>query len=1037
MRAERKLATVLFADLTGSTEFGASQDPERTRATLERFYDAMADEIAGAGGTIEKFAGDAVMAAFGVPVAQEDHVERALHAALAMRRRLEELFGDELTLRVGINCGELVVGQAREGSSFVTGDAVNVAARLEQIADPGDILVGEAAASIVAAAFEFEGPQTLAAKGKPGGIACRKLVRELSLMRPRGVPGLRSAFVGRDSEVVTMQEAYERCTAEGRPQLITVMGEAGVGKTRLVRELWQWLGQNAPGSLRRTGRCPPHGHAVTYQPLAEILKEHFGILDSDPPERILTLLGKSEILALALGLDVAGELHPIVARDRLHDAWIELARELASDRPLVVLVEDLHWAEEPVVELLERMPLEIDAPVLLVGTARPEFLERSPTWGRGRAPSDWIWLEPLAVDEVGRLLDEAAEEQAPPPVHDFLGQAEGNPLFLEELLATLIECGALRPGEGWNSALVPKDAGVPASVQSVLAARIDLLPEAEKSALQAAAVIGRVFWPTAVRRLRGGDPDFRLLEQRDFIRRRTGSSLEGEREFTFKHAITREVAHGSLTIRDRARLHAGFASWLEERGSGRDEHAPLLALHYAEAIRRENEDLAWGDEPGQLQELRPKALAWLRRAAELARRRYEVEEALALLGQALELADDDRTRIDIQREIAWTHVLRYDPQGLRAALESALALGPDETVAGEINAQLAFYAIARPYMWRELPSRELSEEWLAKALELANPGTEARAYAVLAQAFGDPGTGTEADEAHAIGEALGTPRLVVLACEAKALAASEARRYADACAWANRALEADSPLDDPGLQAHQYWNAAFIHLHAGRLREARSLVDAYGRLSSSLTAHDRVHAVALLVLLESILGNWQELVELAKRAEAVTAANEDFPCSFNWRNLLVCALGPAHVGSEGEARRLEELGRATALVAGPPEREPALLRLALRRGDLAEAGGILKALPLTGDPFGVDAAAARLDALVALGETARVEDEDEPHLEQTSYTRPFALRALGVVRGDASLLDQAASRFEEMGLQWRADETRTLRDRSFGQRTNR
>ena len=212
---ERKLATVLFADLVGSTELADSQDPERTRALLNRFYDAMAAEIADAGGTVEKFVGDAVMAAFGAPAAQEDHAERALHAALSMQRRLEELFGDALSLRIGVNTGDVVVGQPRVGSSFVTGDAVNVAARLEQAAEPGEILVGERTAAAVRGAFELDEPATVAAKGKAGGVACRRLVRALSLMRPRGVGGLRHAFVGRERELEALQQAYGRTVARG------------------------------------------------------------------------------------------------------------------------------------------------------------------------------------------------------------------------------------------------------------------------------------------------------------------------------------------------------------------------------------------------------------------------------------------------------------------------------------------------------------------------------------------------------------------------------------------------------------------------------------------------------------------------------------------------------------------------------------------------------------------------------------------------------------------------------------------------------
>src|SRR5436853_7664111 len=261
---ERKLATIVFADLVGSTALGGSQDPERTRALLDRFYDAMAAEIESAGGTVEKFIGDAVLASFGAPAALEDHAERALHAALGMQRRLRELFGDRLALRIGVNTGEVVVGRPREGSSFVTGDAVNVGARLEQAAGPGEILVGERTAGAARGAFELAEPLTVEAKGKPEGVVAQRLVRALSLMRPRGVGGLRTVFVGRDAELERLRESYGRAVAEGRPQLVAIAGDAGVGKSRLVRELWVWLAEQEPQPLQRTGRCLAYGYGIAY-----------------------------------------------------------------------------------------------------------------------------------------------------------------------------------------------------------------------------------------------------------------------------------------------------------------------------------------------------------------------------------------------------------------------------------------------------------------------------------------------------------------------------------------------------------------------------------------------------------------------------------------------------------------------------------------------------------------------------------------------------------------------------------------------------
>src|SRR5438445_2440407 len=258
---ERKLATVLFADLVGSTALASEQDPERTRARLERFYDAMAAEVEQAGGTVEKFAGDAVMAAFGAPSALEDHAERALHAALAMRRRLDELFAGELQLRVGVNTGEVVTGSPRAGGSFVSGDAVNVAARLEQAAASGEILVGERTAAAVQGAFELGEVRTVEAKGKPAGVEARPLLRALALMRPRGFGGLDRVFVGREAELAELQAAYERAVASRQPVLVTLSGDAGVGKTTLVRELWEWLGSRSPEPPRRTGRCLAYGLA--------------------------------------------------------------------------------------------------------------------------------------------------------------------------------------------------------------------------------------------------------------------------------------------------------------------------------------------------------------------------------------------------------------------------------------------------------------------------------------------------------------------------------------------------------------------------------------------------------------------------------------------------------------------------------------------------------------------------------------------------------------------------------------------------------
>ncbi|HEX3220038.1 MAG TPA: adenylate/guanylate cyclase domain-containing protein, partial [Candidatus Limnocylindria bacterium] len=244
---ERKLATVLFADLVGSTSMAdAEDDPERTRQMLNRFYDAMTDVVERHGGTVEKFAGDAVMAAFGAPAALEDHAERALHASLAMHERLQDLFGGTLALRIGVNTGEVIVGRPREGSSFVTGDAVNVAARLEQAAGPGETIAGERTVTAAQGAFEFADPTLVEAKGKPAGVPARRVLRALSTMRTRGLRGMPSVFIGRQSELAAVRDRYITVAASGVPHLVCIFGDAGVGKTRLMRELWDWLSEQTP-----------------------------------------------------------------------------------------------------------------------------------------------------------------------------------------------------------------------------------------------------------------------------------------------------------------------------------------------------------------------------------------------------------------------------------------------------------------------------------------------------------------------------------------------------------------------------------------------------------------------------------------------------------------------------------------------------------------------------------------------------------------------------------------------------------------------
>jgi class 3 adenylate cyclase len=1017
VEAERKLATVLFADLVGSTSLGERQDPERTRLLLERFYDAMAAEIEGAGGTVEKYAGDAVMAAFGVPEAHEDHAERALHAALAMQRRLTELFGDALSLRIGVDTGEVVTGPARAGSSFVSGDTVNVAARLEQAAAPGEIVVGERTAEAVRGAFELGEPVEVEAKGKSHPVTARRLERALTLTRPRGVrSGLRT-FVGRTTETELMRATYLHTCEHSEPYFLTLMGDAGVGKSTLLREFSSWLAQRPSQPLLRTGRCLAYGN-VTYWALGEIIRAQFGIQESDSPEAEQARLGNRQILGLALGLDVAGDLHPLAARDRLQEAWVELLSELAAERPVVVYVEDLHWAEEPLLDLLERAVRDVRGPLFMVGTARPELLDRRPAWGGGRRNVSLVWLGALSATESATMLDELVSERLPAEARRALvDRAEGNPFFLEELLTAYLDAGSLAKA-------------LPDSVHAILSARVDRLSTADKSGLQAAAVVGRTFWSDPVFELTGGaEVDWPLLEDRDFIRRSPSSSELWGAEYGFKHALTREVVYGSVPKARRARLHAALAEWLERTGGGRDEHVALLAHHYAQAASPADADLAWADEPVRLDDLRARGVRWLRRAAELAMRRYDLDEAIAHLSRALELCEPEQ-RGELWQLIGQASALNFDGEQFLLAMKRALELTEEPQARSELLSDLAFQASVRSGMWTRRPEHEEVEGWIREALELAEPDSSTRARALVARAYWNPGDEREAArEGSELAERTGTVILRSYAWGARASTAFAARDYEESFGWANRRLAVAGEIGDPDHITEIYEEVVPPAALLGRFDEALEAVARHAEMSERLTPHHRIHSVAMELEVKELTGEWASIRELTPAVEQAVTENLRTPCIRNSRSLLVEAVAHAYGGADAESRRLEE--RAVEIAAegfglrlfGPR------VRLALLRGDLDVVDELLGTdVPWRGHDWMVTSTTltSRFDALLALGRRDAIETEAQPLADSPSVLRPFALRALALAREDETLLARALEGFEAYGLAWHAEETRKL-----------
>jgi class 3 adenylate cyclase/tetratricopeptide (TPR) repeat protein len=1001
---ERKLATALFADLVDSTGLG-EQDPERTRALLERFYDAMAAEIAAAGGTVEKFAGDAVMAVFGAPAAQEDHAERALHAALSMQRRLSELFGSTLQLRIGVNTGEVVVGEPRVGSSFVTGDAVNVANRLEQAASAGEVLAGERTVASARGAFEFSEQRGVDAKGKSEPIACRSVLRSLTLMRPRGLVALPGAFVGRESELDLLKATYRRSVDLATPHLVTILGDAGVGKTRLVRELWQWLAEQETAPRLRTGRCLPYGHAA-YWAMGEVLKEEFDIRESDPQETVAQRLGDRPVLGLALGREASPESHPAAVREQLYSAFVSFFEELARDRPAIVLVEDLHWAEEPLLDLLERVVREVRGPLTVIATSRPELVATRPGWSAGSRNASSIWLEPLAARDATRMV-----EELPPRMRELVvTRAEGNPFFVEELVSALVDRGTLvRAPGGWQLDGDANWEDVPDTVQALLAARIDLLDDDAKEALQAAAVIGRAFWVRPLESLLGRTPALPALENRDFVTRRSSSSMEGDVEYAFRHALTREVAYASLPKARRAHLHARFADWLEEAGGGRDEHAQLLAHHFAEAVRPEDADLAWAGDEETPARLRGQALRWLKRAGALAISRYELEDGVELLERAVSLDPPEEELVGIWRDIGRAQALRYDGNAFRLAMERLLELTEDGPERAATFAELAYQTSFRAGMFRQSPDGASVERWIDTALELGEPDSATYAKALIARVhWRNQGVVDQAFEAQAIVERIGDPALLSTAARGVGYACLNDGRYADALEWTQRSIDL-----------------------LGRVDDARRFARVHDEVVQPLTTHHRAHGISLLLELGDIFGEWESVLDLRVRTEEAIAANVKTPCGRHMRNFYIQAVAHESVGRRRDARRFEQL--AEELVRDLEGRDLSTLRarLALARGDPQRALETIRD-PTTSQQhlwwwFRLPAFTVYLDVQAMTGARNEVERVAELALGAGNVLlHPFAERALGQVRGDPDLIRRAAERFRAMGLYSRSQETAAL-----------
>ncbi len=744
-----------------------------------------------------------------------------------------------------------------------------------------------------------------------------------------------------------------------------------------------------------------------------MLRQELGLRQEDTAEHVLERLAGREILGLTLGLDVVGDLEPRAALMRLQDEWVRLISEVGARGPAVVVIDDVHWAAEPLVEVLERVLAQAHGPVLLLATTRPD---------RPALPAgDVLSLERLGDEEMAQLVEAALggglDQRA---LELVLGHAEGNPFFAEEVLADLRDRGLLERRAGdWSLRADGVDLGIPDSVHGLLAARIDLLPAEAKAALQAAAVIGRSFTPGGLAALTGSSAEVRTLVERGFVR-------PTDPELVFKHALTRDVAYGSLPKARRAHLHAAFARWLEA-DDATDARAGVLAHHYSEAVASDIADLAWRDRADERGQLEAAALRWLRRAAALSLTRFDLDDALAQLHRAAELAPADA---DVWHAIGRVNALRFDGEAMWPAMERAIALTSDTEGLAELYAELAFESTMRGGMWKRPFDHGLSESWLARALELAAIGGHAQARALVAKASWEDDAEV-ADEAVALAEQLGDPVLLSYAYWARSGAAFVASDFHEADRWAQRRFGLLDRLSDPDKVAHIQYYGATAALAAGRPDEAEALVRRHDIVASRLSPHHEVHALGVSLFVEEALGHWAEVRRIQDRVERAVAANQGTPCVLNARTLFSCAVACAELGLDAEARRLE----AAAIEQGFQDGgmgfwlDPPPAHLALLRGDLDRVDALLQASAATwhwSSDGSLYALATKLDALMALGRIDEAEQTAAGLLEPGTYLEPFALRTLGAARSDRALTEQAIERFQAMGLGWHAERTRAL-----------
>jgi class 3 adenylate cyclase len=910
MAEERRLVTILFSDVAGSTALGEELDPEDLRALLGLYYAIAKDVIAEHGGTLEKFIGDAVMAVFGLPQAHGDDAVRAIAAAEQLRDRIraEPRLRDRLPIRIGLNTGEVVATRDARSSDFlITGDAVNSAARLQQLADAWTIVCGERTARAAAAQFTFAPVAEVVAKGKRAPLRAFRLEGRAT-SRPR----VRIPLFGRAGDLAQLDLAANRVLDDKRPFLVSIIAPAGTGKSRLLEEFLDHLASRAPDARVAIAQCLPYGQRLTYWPLRAVLYRLIGVGEDAAPGDVRGAIGAwlstnevadAEAVTSLLAATVGAGEQGVVDRAALFAAWRTVIEVAARIGPLVVVFEDLHWSSDSLLDLVEFvMQPRAGTPVLMIALTRPELLDRRTTWGGGKRNHLALSLEPLADDAIEQLVEHLLESREPDLVERIVARAEGNPFYAGELVRAYLDRGGTVEG-------------LPDTVQATVLARLDALSEDERRVIQIGSIFGRAFRASGVEAIAPELADrvegiCEALIEKDLVR------PSGADSNTFRHILIREVAYQTLPRAARQRLHSAAAAWIEERAAGHEDAvAELIALHYLEAatLAQASRAVAPGDT-----EVSRRAVRWLVRAADAALASAANGEAARHLRAAIELAEPAEL-VDLYERLGDSFPdAGQSVEGYRAALARTSDDDPDRALR-----LLGAILVSLTRMTGAIGDRPAEEE--LDALRARGAALLERAAQPLAKArfhIGEgfygfwisstrPATAAEIDasEAHAR-EGLAIARSIddvgLQSAALDALSSAEIHRgdWAAARKTARSRLELGDRLDLTE-RMDTYSMVAWSSVQLGDLDEAASV----SREGLSLVQPGQVpawalHLVAWRTYALALRGDWDEAQTTAERGRQLWIEAGQIPAGYSNRGFLAGYLIALARRDEPAAERL-------------------------------------------------------------------------------------------------------------------------------------